>query len=220
MAWSVSLHRGGAGSFHARPLPDPAERALWWFEVERPALVLGSTQRFDVVDAAAASAAGVEVVRRRSGGGAVLVEPVHTVWLDVVLPAGDPLWEDDVGRAFHWLGRAWAAALVEAGLVASVHLGPLIRSEWSRLVCFAGLGPGEVTVAGRKAVGIAQRRTREAVRFQCAAVTRWAPTEIAGLLALDPVERRRLAADLDGAVVPLSVDVATLRAALESHLPQ
>jgi hypothetical protein len=69
-------------------------------------------------------------------------------------------------------------------------------------------------------VGIAQRRTREAVRFQCAVVTRWAPAEIAGLLALDPVERRRLAADLDGAVVPLSVDVATLRASLESHLPQ
>jgi lipoate-protein ligase A len=220
MAWSVSLHRGGAGEFHARPLPDPAERALWWFEVERPALVLGSTQQFDVVDAGAASAAGVEVVRRRSGGGAVLVEPDRTVWLDVVLPAGDPLWEEDVGGAFHWLGQVWAAALADAaGLSASVHVGSLVRSEWSRLVCFAGLGPGEVTVAGRKAVGISQRRTRQAARFQCAAVSRWAPDEIAGLLALDPGERRRLAADLADAVAPLSVDVPLLRSSLESHLP-
>jgi lipoate-protein ligase A len=219
MGWSVSHHRGGAGAFHARPLPDPAERALWWFEVERPALVLGSAQRFDVVDAAAASEAGVEVVRRHSGGGAVLVEPAGTVWLDVVLPAGDPLWEEDVGRAFHWLGRAWAAALVDAGLPAAVHLGPLVRSEWSRLVCFAGLGPGEVTVDGRKVVGIAQRRTRSAARFQCAAVSRWEPGEIAGLLALDPHERRRLTADLTGAVLPLPVDVDTLRSSLERHLP-
>jgi lipoate-protein ligase A len=219
MAWSVSLHRGGAGAFHARPLPNPAERALWWFEVDRPALVLGSTQRLDVVDAGAASAAGVEVVRRRSGGGAVLVEPAGTLWLDVVLPAGDPLWEEDVGRAFHWLGRAWAAALADAGLAAEVHLGPLIPGEWSRLVCFAGLGPGEVTVDGRKAVGISQRRTRHAARFQCAAVSRWAPAEIAKLLALDRGERRRLAADLADAVVPLSVDVPILRSSLESYLP-
>jgi lipoate-protein ligase A len=220
MDWSVSLHRGGAGAFHARPLPDPAERALWWFEVERPALVLGSAQRFDVVDAAAASAAGVEVVRRHSGGGAVLVEPAGTIWLDVVLPAGDPLWEADVGRAFHWLGRAWAAALADAGLAAEVHLGPLIRSEWSPLVCFAGLGPGEVTVGGRKVVGIAQRRTRSAARFQCAAVTRWAPAEIAGLLALDAGDRRRLAADLADTVLPVPVDLPTLRSSLELHLPR
>ena len=57
------------------------------FEVDRPALVLGSTQRAEVVDERACADAGVEVVRRRSGGGAVLLEPGAVVWFDVVVPA-------------------------------------------------------------------------------------------------------------------------------------
>ena len=73
-----------------------------------PAVVLGSTQRPAVVDAAAAAAAGLDVVRRRSGGGAVLVAPDDPVWVDVWVPAGDPLWTADVtGPSTGWggLGR-------------------------------------------------------------------------------------------------------------------
>ena len=39
---------------------------------------------------------------------------------------------------------------------------------WCPLVCFAGVGPGEVLAGGRKLVGISQRRTRAGARFQCA----------------------------------------------------
>ena len=39
-------------------------------------------------------------------------------------------------------------------------------SDWSALVCFAGLGPGEVTLDGQKLVGLSQRRTRDGVRIQ------------------------------------------------------
>jgi lipoate-protein ligase A len=219
MAWTVEHHRGPAGEFHGRAIPSPAERALWWFEVDRPALVLGSTQRDDTVDADAAAADGVEVVRRRSGGGAVLLEPWDALWLDVILPAGDPLWDDDVSRASHWLGRVWAAALVDVGFRAEVHVGPLVTTPWSRLVCFAGLGPGEVTIGGRKAVGISQRRTRDAARFQCSLARRWAPATMARLLALDPADRRRLVSDLADAVAPVPLDAGRLRAAVEDHLP-
>ena len=93
-------------------------RAVHVFEVERPALVLGSAQPDDVVDRAACAAAGVEVVRRRSGGGAVLLEPGGVVWVDVELPRGDPLWDDDVGRAAWWLGERWAVALADLGVTA------------------------------------------------------------------------------------------------------
>ena len=100
-------------------------------------------------------------MRRRSGGGAVLVGPGQAVWIDVVVPAGDPLWADDVGRAGWWLGEVWAAALAAAGLPGGeVWRGAQVRSAWSDRVCFAGLGAGEVTVGGRKVVGISQRRTR------------------------------------------------------------
>jgi hypothetical protein len=52
----------------------------------------------------------------------------------------------------------------------------MVRTEWSDRVCFAGIGPGEVLdAAGRKVVGISQRRTRGSARFQCAALGRWDP---------------------------------------------
>jgi lipoate-protein ligase A len=148
---------------------------VWVFEVDRPALVLGSRQPL-------IEATDVEVVRRRSGGGAVYVEPSGTLWVDVVVPRGDTLWDDDVSRATYWLGEAWAAAI---GDRADVHRGPMVRTEWSDLVCFAGLGPGEVTVDGRKVVGISQRRTRDAARFQCVAYEIWDAALVLDLLGID-----------------------------------
>ena len=220
--WPVEHHRGPAAEFHARTVPEPAAAALWWFEVDRPAVVLGSTQRDDVIDADAARSAGLEVARRRSGGGAVLLEPGGAVWIDVVLPASDPRWDPDVGRSFLWLGRAWAAVLDELGVTgAGVHPGPLLRRPWSDLVCFAGLGPGEVTVGDRKVVGISQRRTRAAARFQCALLQRWEPAPLVDVLALEPDERRQARVELAdvglgvGAVDPARV-VDLLRTAIRS----
>ena len=102
----------------------------------------------------------------------MLVHPEHARWVDVVLPRHDQRWVDDVGHAFDWLGRAWADAVratVPAAEAAAVHHhdGPLVTTRWSKLLCFAGVGPGEVTVAGSKVVGMSQRRTRGWARFQC-----------------------------------------------------
>ncbi len=157
-----------------------------------PALVLGSTQPAGDVDAAAARAAGVDVVRRRSGGGAVLVGPGGVLWVDVLLPVGDPLWEDDVGRAAWWVGETWASALEAAGAgEATVWRDGARRTQWSAKVCFGGVGPGEVLVGGRKVVGVSQRRTRRGALFQTAVLLRWDPGEILGLLALPENVRRR-----------------------------
>jgi len=134
-AWGVEAHQGSAADFHARAVEEPAGRLVWWSTVDRPALVLGSAQRPEVADAGAMAAAGVELVRRRSGGGAVLLVPGEVVWVDVIVPAGDPLWDDDVGRATHWLGATWARALAACGMPdATVHRGPMIRTPWSSLV--------------------------------------------------------------------------------------
>ena len=102
--------------------------------------------------------------------------------------------------------------------------GPMVRAPWSELVCFAGLGPGEVTVGGAKVVGMSQRRTRAAARFQCGVVHRWAPAELVALLALDDARRREAAAALGpvarwiGAVGSASV-VEALVAALDRTGP-
>ena len=220
MPWPVERHREDAAAFHGRPLPDPVRRAVWVCEPTTPALVLGSAQRDDVVDRAACTAAGVDVVRRRSGGGAVLVEPGSLLWVDVLIPADDPLSDHDIGRAFLWLGVVWAQALADVGVIASVHPGPLIRSPWSDLVCFAGLGPGELTdPAGRKVLGISQRRNRAGARFQCAVLGAWEPATLASLLALTPDERSAAASALAQAAVGIGERVRALLPAFLDRLP-
>jgi lipoate---protein ligase len=198
--WDVRRLRGPAAELHAREVPDAPGRTVWLLEAERPALVLGSTQSPVLVDAAEAVDAGVDLARRRSGGGVVLVVPETTVWADVIVPAGDPLWDDDVGRAALWLGRAWQAALASLGVVPTeVHEGALACGPLGRLVCFATVGAGEVTTPDRrKLVGISQRRTRSAARFQCAAYTRWEPDRLVRLLGLDGDDRRAVEQAADG----------------------
>ncbi len=183
-SWVVERHRGSATDLHGLVPPEDGRRRIWVLDVSRPAVVLGSTQDAGAVDERAARAAGVDVARRRSGGGAVWVAPGEPTWIDVVVPRDDPLWSDDVAGAFAPVGRAWASALAELGLDgATVHDGPLVRTEWSDLVCFAGTGPGEVLHPdGGKVVGISQRRTRGAARFQCALPRRWEPGALAALL--------------------------------------
>jgi len=137
------------------------------------------------------------VVRRPAGGGAVLVAPEEQVWIDLWIPRGDDLWEDDVVRSSTWVGRVWAAAMSELGVSGpEVNEGRSVDARWSRLVCFAGLGPGEVTVNGQKVVGIAQRRTRRGARFFTVAAICWQPVELLELLSLEEDSKVAAASDL------------------------
>lgn len=167
-------------------MPDDDVARVWVLDTTAPAVVLGSTQDRALVDDDAAARAGVEVVRRRSGGGAVWVAPDDPIWVDVVLPRDDVRWDDDVGRSFLPVGRAWQAALDEVGVHdTAVHEGAMIRTARSDLVCFAGTGPGEVLRSGAKVVGISQRRTRAGARFQCALHRVWDPAPLVSLLTAE-----------------------------------
>jgi lipoate-protein ligase A len=169
-----------------------------------PSVVLGSTQPESVVDRGSADGAGISVVRRSSGGGAVLVAPGEPVWVDAWVPAGDPLWNRAVDRAFDWLGQAWVGALEHLGIAGSAahRQGYVACTRWSSLVCFGGVGAGEVVASdGRKVVGLAQRRTRQGAWFHGACVLRWDPVPLLGLLDLEPAEREAAALGLRAAVV-------------------
>lgn len=172
--WSIEHTTGAAEAFHHRPPPAPLRPTVWLHRVDRPALVLGSTQRAPLIDADHATAAGIEVCQRRSGGGLVYVDPDNSLWIDVIVPRHHPLWSDDIGLAFGWVGQTWATALVATGVAGPtrVHTGRLMYPDWGRVICFAGLGPGEVVVGGRKVVGLSQRRTKDMARFQGLAVTK------------------------------------------------
>jgi lipoate-protein ligase A len=192
-SWRLEQATGTAAAAHGGDLPLD-RRTVRLHRVPGPALVLGSTQPEDLVDVAAARAAGVEVARRRSGGGAVFLVPGAQAWIDLAVPVDDPLWDTDVGRASWWLGEVWADAIAQVtGPGASlphVHHDGVDDRVLGRLVCFAALGPGEVAVDGRKVVGISQRRSRAGARFQCVVYRRWDPGPMLSLLRLGASSER------------------------------
>jgi lipoate-protein ligase A len=218
--WHVEHRVGSAADLHGRDLdPGPTGRLVEVLEVRRPALVLGSTQQESAADPAAIVATGTEVVRRRSGGGAVLLLPGRATWVDVTIARTDPLWQEDVAVAFHWLGWAWANAARHFGVDAQVHTGRPAENPWSRRVCFAGLGAGEVIVGHRKLVGISQRRTREGARFQCIVHRSWDPVPLLGLLALEDLERAYAITSLLDVATGLDVETHQVLNALLLSLP-
>lgn len=193
--------------FAAGPIEAPQ---VWWCRPDRDAVVLGSRQAPDLLDATACDAAGLAITRRRSGGGLVVIRRDHLVWIDLVLPDG--VAPDDVRGAMVWAGGLWRSALIDvAGADPDrlrVHDGGMVDSAWSSVVCFAGLGPGEVLYDGAKLVGLSQRRTRSGARVQGLLHTRAVGIDVAGLLvgpaptgappapAVLPVDGGRLAAAL------------------------
>jgi lipoate---protein ligase len=214
------LHQGSVAGTAGAERPARLARIL---QVDRPAVILGSSQPESDVDLDAAAAAGVEVVRRRSGGGAVLVDSRALIWIDLLIPAGDPLWEADVQRATWWVGHTWAAALEGIGAGGgrpTVWRNGMRQTTWSKRVCFAGLAPGEVSVSGKKVVGISQRRTRRAALFQTAALLSWDPDALLLLLSLDDGERSRAGAELRAAATGIGPQYArALTDAMVAALP-
>lgn len=205
--------------FHHRPVTEWG-RQLWVPRLPTaPTLVLGSTQSDAVVDRTRAAAAGVDVVRRRSGGGAVLVSAADVIWFDLVIGRDDVLWSDDVGHAFEWLGRACHRGLARLGHRTEIHRGAPLETRWSRSICFAGVGWGELTLDGAKVVGISQRRTRNWARFQVAVLRRWRPDAYLDLFRLDHAERGAALDELDRAAVGIGDDAPVVLEAVTAELP-
>ena len=194
------------GRFHG--MEHPGGREVWlhcWGDEERGALVLGSSQSEELVNAEVLRRRGLDLMKRQSGGGAVLVVPEALVWIDVFIPRDDPLWEDDVGKSALWLGEVWQATLFEFGISAEVHQGPCLPGDWGELICFAGRAAGEVFVDDKKSVGISQRRTRQGARFQTALARQWNIVDLSSLLNLPPDDRSRLETETAAHPLPLSV---------------
>ena len=167
-----------ATQHHGKDLP--SERSIWDVHLTQTAIVLGSRQHESLLNVELCMRDSIEIVKRRSGGGIVFLEPNKHVWLDVVISRDDELWNDDVAKASWWLGEVWINTLNELGLEnLSVHHEPLQLDAWGDLLCFAGIGPGEVVLNNSdgvsKVVGISQRRTRDSARFQCTLYMEWNP---------------------------------------------
>jgi lipoate---protein ligase len=174
-------------------------------DVVRPTLVLGSTQRADIVDASALRERGVELARRRGGGGAVYLAPGEQLWLDTWVPRDDPLWMADVSAAAEWVGAWWSDALAGAGQRGfDVHHGRSVPGAYGDLVCFAGRGPGEVFHGAAKVVGLSQWRAREGALLSSCAYLHWDPAPLLALLDVDEDGTAALASGLAPLVAGLA----------------
>jgi lipoate---protein ligase len=218
--WRIARVSGSVGALHGIDptlwsAEDQCRPAAWVCAPRRGAVVLGSTQARDLVDVEVTDRGELDVVVRRSGGGAVLVTPRDVVWVDLWVPRGDVLWDDDVAVATHWLGGLWADVASRLGVDARAHYEAMQADALGRLVCFVGVGPGEVLVGDSKLVGISQRRVRAGARFQCQWLRRWAPDALLDALRIDDLEvRRRVTA----AGVGVDIDPDRLVAALTEAL--
>jgi lipoate-protein ligase A len=196
-----------------------------WSMVRVPALVLGRAAGRPDVDERAARAEGLVVLRRGSGGGPVLWDP-DLVALDVVLPRGHPLAEDDVVASYRWLGESLATGLRALGME-DVEVVSVERARAARRgpgdaadACFGALSPYEVTAAGRKVAGLSQARRRQGSLLQAGILLRHDAPRLARLMGRRDRFARALAATSTGVretlpdVTPLDL-VAAVDAAIE-----
>lgn len=194
---------------------DPTPR-LRWYRSTRTAIVLGRGQRRLERELAGHPI----VVHRSSGGGAVLLAP-DLLCLDVALPPGHPwLADGDLHGVFAAVGRRWAAALAALGVpeptvhggASTTPRGTDVRSSLVAAICYASLGRGEVTVAGRKLVGLSQRRRRHGTLVQCGLLRRWQPRALLSALGGDPedVGIGQAAVGLDEILDPSPSDAVVL----------
>ena len=216
--WTVHRFSGTVEELHALNPDADAGREVWLMSPLDTALVLGSAQPIEVAGGHASDE--VAVVRRRSGGGAVVVTPGDSVWIDVVINRGDPLWHEDVNRAPLWLGQVWVAALASLGVGGGEVAQSFQPGPWGRLACFASQGPGEVLVDGAKAVGISQRRTRTTARFQTLLYRRWSPEALLARLDVPAPQADALRAALAGAAHPVDARPDEIHTAFLAALPQ
>ena len=155
---------------------DPVPTLRWYRSTDR-ALILGRGQSSQLV-----ADTDLPIVTRFSGGGAVLMDD-GLLSLDVLIPAGHPILGTDLSTVFLTVGQAWARALTTLGATeAAVHPGAAQaqrrgspRQQLLAAICYATLGRGEVTVGGRKVVGLSQRRRRPGALVQCGLLLHWHP---------------------------------------------
>ena len=171
MAVVVREFTGTAAELHRIAMPTELDAPEIW--VMRPvglAVAMGSSQRRDQFDTDRMQRDGVQLAERRSGGGAVFIDPVATVWIDVVAPKSSALYSPELAENFLLVGRSWQAALGSLGVHAELGVESGGRTAASSVACWAGLGWGELSVDGAKVVGLSQRRTRWGSRVQAIAV--------------------------------------------------
>jgi lipoyl(octanoyl) transferase len=136
----------------------PTLRLYAW---DPPCLSLGRAQPFTDVDIPPAwKSHGWDVVRRMTGGRAIL----HTDELtySVTGPVDEPILAGALLESYNRLAGALLAAVQDIGLLVEMKEGKARDGGIPNPVCFEVPSTYEITVAGKKLIGSAQARRKEA----------------------------------------------------------
>ena len=185
---------------------EPGQAAtLYWSMAQPSGLVLGFSQKHDVLNQETLATHPIPIYHRRAGGTAVLVGP-HLLSLDVVLPANHPLILPDIVKSYAWFGEAWVQTLLTLGI--QTRLVPPEEAHEKRLLlkqpdtcfregllrraCYGSLSPYEVAVGQRKVVGLDMIRRRTGSLLQAGVLLHWETATLAQLLGHTPEEQSLL----------------------------
>lgn len=199
---------------------------LCWTIATPIALVLGLSQKHEVLNADVLAAHPLPIYHRRAGGTAVLVGP-HLLSLDVVLPADHPFVLPDVVESYSWLGEAWVATLAQLGVQARTVPPAEAHEQRKRLkqcethehesilhrACYGTLSPYEVVVGQRKIIGLDMIRRRTGSLLQAGVLLHWETEVLAQLLGHTPQEQALLRTGLLERAVGLDMLGRTVAAA-------
>ncbi len=147
---------------HEAGAAPPTLRVYAW---DTPTLSLGYAQNAaKEVDLTACRQHGVGVIRRPTGGRAVLHD--REVTYSVVLPTTSSQEPTTLTEHYRRIGLALTAALQQLGLAVHFERAGRRRSSPripSSAACFSALARYEISAAGRKIIGSAQKRTRKSL---------------------------------------------------------
>ena len=178
---------------------------LYWSVANPPALVLGFSQKLDVLNASELANHPFPIYHRRAGGTAVLVGP-HLLSLDVLLPGDHPLVLPDIVESYRWFGEAWVATLLQLGIQTRIVLPAEARAQQAlrkqletrtyetlmNRACYGTLSPYEVVAGQRKVVGLDMLRRRAGSLLQAGVLLHWDTTTLARLLGQTTEEQELL----------------------------
>jgi lipoate-protein ligase A len=146
---------------------------LRFYSWVKPAVTFGYAQRPEkIIDLEKAKTLGVETARRITGGGLVLHQPNE---LTYSLAAPLSVLPDGIIPSCNFISEIFIHALRKIGIPAELaaRAAAAARDKFSKEICFARPVKYEVVCGGRKLLGSAQRRGRQALLQQ-------------GSLALEP----------------------------------
>ncbi len=205
---------------------------MYWSMADQPGIVLGFSQKREVLNTVTLAGEQLEVCHRRAGGTAVLVGP-GLLSLDVLLPAGHPLILTDVVESYRWFGEAWVETLrhfaVQTRLVLpqEAHAQRVLLKQPStrdhaqlmQRACYGTLSSYEVAIGQRKLVGLDMIRRRAGSLLQAGLLLHWESDTLARLLGQDNDEQAELRTGLAqcaigideaaGRVIPISEIITT-----------